>query len=282
MGSAGSSRPAPELDAKTRAKLLDALDNKRNWILNDGQKKSGMDNNKDNKEKDPFDEVQGHRRTALERRILEESPSLSKKSGSRSEKIDYVWKDPASEREKSLKPSSSQTDADSTTSSESDKTGTQASFSSPFEAAKAESLSGDRDGASLKQGDVRDFRPGSLGESRERMQQTLNSIGSKPGAQTGGKTGLDSFAEFGSGRNNHLQQMQSLLGGGSAIASGVAGLFVPPPATTRSPVSAAFQNPAAPNGSGLFSPSAAPLAPRLERPSRQPSPNVLPLPRRDF
>ena len=276
LGHAGGSQTAPTLDAKTWAKVRDIWDRKRNWILNDDRNQAGTGNEK---EKDPFDEARGHHRTVLEKRIMEDDPTKAKRSGNRSDKVDYVWSDPASDRARQLHPDASSASATIISGPDRDgPDGTRANFSSPFDAAKAESLSGDRDASAATTGDRRDFRAGSLADSAARMQQVLGGGSALQASQSG----WASFAEVGGGRNSHLQQLQGLLSGGSVAPSGLAGAFGSPASGARSPAPPAFLQSAPAAGAGQFSPLASPVPARPGRSVIQPTPNVLPFPTRDF
>src|SRR5262249_48626459 len=56
-----SPQTGPLIDSKTRAKLLQEWDRKKNWLLNGSNKQSELGRDK---EEDPFEEVVGKNRTA--------------------------------------------------------------------------------------------------------------------------------------------------------------------------------------------------------------------------
>lgn len=269
-GPTASPQAGPVMDAKTRLRLLDAWDRKQNWMLNADRPQTGPGTDK---EADPVTKLQGHRPTALERRILEENPTKAKRSAGRSDKTDYVWNDPASDRDRQLKADGSAVGGRFGGLGK-DGNGDPTGVGSPWDTSTSGKLMNDEDGSGFRQPGFNGFRSGSFDETAARMGQVLNGGSALPGLQ-------GNWAALANQETGSAGRIQSLLGGAPNVVSGVAGLFTAP-AETRLATPPAFLQSSTPGVSGLGSPLAPAPAPRPEHTIMQPQPNVLPFPSRDF
>ncbi len=271
------------IDSKTRAKLLQKWDEKRNWLINGSNKQSEAGQEK---EEDPFEEVVNSRRTALEKRFL------SKDSDGKQDKLKEIRrkKDQDNADDPSATPDQFPDDkllssGSSRSGSEkggSDKEASRAFFSDPFARAKASKKSDSAFG-SARQGDKDRDADKDAADSQAaiaaRSAAHIGQIFSLPNAVTGpsGPSAFSSVTEPLGQRNTHEDDLRNILGRDPNAVSSVAGVLGSfassrPAVFAPAPVSTFSQQP-------LFVPAPQPKRPEL---IMQAQPAVLPRPVRDF
>ena len=269
-------RTGPVIDSKTRTKLLQEWDKKKNWLLNGrSTPELGQD-----KEADPFEELSGKHQTLLEKHILgvDAEGKETKDKESRRQKKNDADEDPsassdqtAEERSLSGAPSQNGSDKDK------GKDNSRAYFSDPFNRAtpdkkdKDSSLFGNKD----KKDDAEETAAAAQARSAARMGQIFALPSSGPGSSA--PSALSGVAGPLSQRSTHLDDLHSILGRDPGAASSVAGILGGF-ASSRPFVAA----PAPASTFALPAPVAPFVPQRRSEPIMKPQPSVLERPVRDF
>ncbi len=276
---------ALQIDSKTRARILQEWDRKKNWLISGSNKLSEAGKEK---EEDPFEEVVNSRRTALEKRFLnsDSDGKQDRQKETRRQKDQDNADDPSAtpdqlSDDKMLSSTSSRKGSGK---GGADKDASQAYFSDPFERANVSKKSAggfgsgrqdDKDKDQDADKDTSDTQAAIAARSAARIGQ----IFSLPNAFTGpsGPSAFSSVTEPFGQRNTHQDDLRNILGRDpNAISSvaGVLGSFASsrPAALAPARVSTFSQQP-------FFTPAPQPKRPDL---IMQAQPGVLPRPVRDF
>jgi hypothetical protein len=283
--STGPQQNATVIDAKTRARLLQEWDRKKNWLLNGSSKQvePGQE-----KEEDPFEEVVNSRRTLLEKRFLADDSDGKKdrqKEIRRKHDQDNNGEDPsgAPDQFSDEKLQSSNTSRSGSEKGGSDKEASRAYFTDPFVRANVSKKSDRMFGSARREDDDKDKdKDKDATESQAAMAARsaarIGQIFSQPNAAAGpaGSSGLTGATEPLGQRNTHLDDLRNILGRDPNAVSSVAGVLGTfassrPAAPAPAPVSTFSQPPA-------FIPAP------VKRPEliMKPQPTILPRPTRDF
>lgn len=278
----------PVLDAKTRSRLLQEWDKKKNWLLNGSARQAELGQDKDSsKDEDPFEQISGHHRTVLEKHILgldaegkqakeQESRRLKKQddeadaSGNADQAVDDEKLSGISTRSGLSKGGSDREN--------SDKEASRALFTDPFKR-EASDKQKNSDSSIFAQKAEKEDATETPAESSSRSAARMGQIFGQPAANSPGASAQSpitaSTDAFGR-QNSHRDDLHSILGRDPSAPSSVAGILggfaSSRPAVAAPAPLPAFSQP-------VFVPAP---QPRRQEPVMEAQPFILPKPTRDF
>ncbi len=278
----------PVLDAKTRSRLLQEWDKKKNWLLNGSAKQAELGQDKDSgKDDDIFEQISGHHRTVLEKHILgldadgkrakeQESRRLKKQddeadaSGNADQAVDDQMISGTSPRNGLDKGGSDK--------GGSDKEASRAYFTDPFKRETPDKKNSSDSSIFAQKAEKEDVAE-TPAEMSHRSAARMGQIFGQPAANSPGTSAQSpiSASTDAFGRQNaHRDEMHNSLGRDPSAPSGVAGILggfasSRPMAAAPAPLPA-FSQP-------VFVPAP---QPRRQEPAVEAQPMILPKPTRDF
>ncbi|HTH46665.1 MAG TPA: hypothetical protein VMB21_04075 [Candidatus Limnocylindria bacterium] len=272
-----STSQMPVIDSKTRSRILNEWDKKKNWLLNGSAKKEAFEKDKKD-EDDPFEEVSGRTRTALEKHILGDDAEgkAEKARGLRQMKKNNEESDPSSAGDQAA----DEKDPSGTSSRNGpEKEASKAYFSDPFNRTVGDKKKSENFiafGQKAEKEEVAETPAAASARSSARLEQAF----ATPNSLTGpaGPSPLAGVADPLSQRSTHLDDLHNILGRDPGSASTVAGIL-----GGFGSVRASLAAPAAAPPSSFSPPVFVPApAPRRAEPIMQAQPTILPRPVRDF